>query len=163
MREDLRRSEIRVVVCDVDGVLTDGKIRVGPSGEIYKTFHSRDGYAMETLIRKGIHFGILSASNSREILEARFEAFSPSFIASGVVDKLDQLKIQLDLMGFSLKQTAYVGDSVADLRVLEEVGFPFCPADASAEVKQVAHILKTAGGQGVLLEIVQTQLEFLGC
>ncbi|MBP8065779.1 MAG: 3-deoxy-D-manno-octulosonate 8-phosphate phosphatase, partial [Aeromonadaceae bacterium] len=106
-----RAKQIRLLVCDVDGVLSDGRIYMGNQGEELKTFHTKDGFGLKALREIGIEVGIITGRNSR-IVSDRMAALGIDHVYQGQGDKLPALQDLLDLLGLDASQTAYIGDDV---------------------------------------------------
>ena len=146
-------DQISVVVFDVDGVLTDGRLHVSADGERVKSFHAHDGVAVALLRAHGIRSAILSGKHS-EALTWRVTQLRVDAVVTGCHDKrtgFESIKQQLRVDDM---QTAYVGDDVNDLCVIERVGVSYAPADAHALVRsRVSHVTSRAGGEGVAREV----------
>ena len=145
---------------DVDGTLTDGRIYMGPEGEVFKAFNIKDGYAIhEMLPQMGIEPVIITARHSK-IVERRCDELGVSRVYQGVKTKLLLLEQLLDEAGLSLHNVAYIGDDVNDLPVMQAViqagGLALCPGDAAAEVRsQCKYVSKCPGGFGSVRECVE--------
>jgi len=148
-----RARAVRLVVFDVDGVLTDGSIVFGPSGEALKAFHARDGMGMVLLRRAGFEVAILSARRT-PIVDARMRDLGVALVDQGGQDKTEGLARLLATTGATGAQTAYMGDDVNDLPVFGRVGLSACPADAMAAVRaQADFVAAAAGGRGAAREL----------
>ena len=144
---------ITVLVLDVDGVLTDGKLYYGPSGEVLKQFHVHDGLAISVFLKAGIQVAVISGRES-EPLTCRLDQLGVQYRFLACKDKPKALKQLCQMLGVSLANVAYVGDDLIDLAAMKMVGFAACPADAVADVQQHSHyIAKKAGGCGAVREI----------
>jgi 3-deoxy-D-manno-octulosonate 8-phosphate phosphatase (KDO 8-P phosphatase) len=163
-QEELERRalELRWVLSDVDGVLTDGRLYYGKSGEDLKVFDVKDGLAVAMARRVGLQVGILTARRSAA-LEQRARELGLEEVITGRRDKgaaFDELLARRDV---EARQVAYLGDDLTDLPVLERAGLSLAPADAAAEVRQRVHVtLATAGGRGALRETMETLLRARG-
>jgi len=147
--------EIRLLVLDVDGVLTDGTILFDEDGRQLRRFHIRDGLGIAMWRLVGRIAAILTSKRSRTV-EARAEMLGISLVEQGSEDKLPGLMRILAAAGVSAEQTAYVGDDLLDLVVMRRVGYPIAVADAADEIKAVArHVTSRAGGQGAVREAVE--------
>ena len=141
-------GEIRLLLFDVDGVLTDGTLLVGPEGEIAKPFNVRDGLAVALLRAHGIRTGILSGKASAA-LTYRAEELDLDFAVMGQLDKVIAIVGVLESAGLSSSQVAYVGDDVVDLALIGRVGRFYAPADAHPLVLERAdYVLSSRGGFG---------------
>jgi 3-deoxy-D-manno-octulosonate 8-phosphate phosphatase (KDO 8-P phosphatase) len=163
-REELesRAKRIRLVVFDVDGVLTDGLLTYGPQGEALKTFSTHDGHGMVLLRLAGIPCAILSARDS-EIVRTRMRDLGVPFVLQGQRDKGAGLDRLLALSGRDASEIAYMGDDVNDLPALARVGLPACPCDATPEVRAMAAFEATRpGGRGAARELAELVLKAQG-
>ncbi len=144
---------------DVDGTLTDGKIYMGPNGEMMKAFNVRDGYGIHNiLLPEGIIPVIITGRNS-QIVALRAYELGVREVYQGVANKLAQLKDIIKRYGFSLSSVAYMGDDLNDLEcmkaVKEEQGLVGCPADADLALREYCDFVSVyGGGSGALREFV---------
>ncbi len=161
---DVRRSlgPIRLLVLDVDGVLTDGVLIYGQEGEIGKRFHVRDGLGIRLLLDAGITVGVVSGragdATERRLLELGLD---PSLIALGSRDKVrDFERVQLAAGAVSDEETAVMGDDLPDLPILMRAGFSACPADGAPDVVAVCDMVcGEAGGRGAVREVAELILK----
>ena len=144
---------VQLVLFDVDGVLTDGKLHIGADGEMIKNFHVKDGVAVALLKAHGISSGVITAKKSAA-LDYRIGQLNFDVAVTGCDDKLSAyLNIKENFM-LEDQQIVYVGDDVIDLSVMERVGISYAPADAHRFVLKCAtHITSMEGGQGVAREV----------
>jgi 3-deoxy-D-manno-octulosonate 8-phosphate phosphatase (KDO 8-P phosphatase) len=157
-----RARRIRLVLFDVDGVLTDGQLTYGPSGEALKTFNTRDGHGIVLLRLAGIETGILSARDS-EIVRARARELGIRLQSQGLRDKSVALDGLLARTGLTSDEVAFMGDDVNDLPALARVGLSAAPADAAAEVLGRADFVSSrAGGHGAARELCELILKAQG-
>jgi len=148
-----RPSDIRLLVLDVDGVLTDGRLYYSDSGWEAKAFNAHDGQGIKLLRGRGIKTAIISGRSS-EAVRRRAEELGIDEVRLGVKDKLSTLGEILTKYGISPQQAAYIGDDVGDLEVMKSVGFPVAVANAHESVKRVAaYVTKRNGGDGAVREI----------
>ncbi len=153
-------SKIKLVVSDVDGVLTDGSLYFSENGLELKKFNVKDGLGFVLLQRNGIETGIITTDTS-PIINARAKRFKPTFLISGTWEKLDALREKLKELNISLDETAYIGDDVNDSDILKEVGFPVAPYDAVESIKEIAdYICKAKGGEGAFRELAELVLRY---
>ena len=148
-----RAQGIRLLVLDVDGVLTDGRLYYGANGEELKAFHIHDGLGLKLLHGSGVEVAIVTGRKSRAV-ELRAENLGLLHVFQGVSDKLAVFE-QL-LASFSLKAAAVaaIGDDLPDLPVLRRAGFAACVPEAIAPVRGHAHyITDRAGGSGAVREV----------
>lgn len=149
-----RAKRIKLILLDCDGVLTDGKLYFGESGEMIKSFHVRDGQGIVSWHRLGFLSGIISGRNSK-IVEKRSNELGISFIRQGSSDKVEDFNEILAECGLSAEETAYIGDDLPDIDLLKIVGLSFTVADAANEVfSNVDVILKNKGGNGAVREMI---------
>jgi len=157
-----RAATIRLVIFDVDGVLTDGSLFLGDDGQEYKAFHSRDGHGMAMLQRSGVTIGIITGRTS-EVVRIRMHSLGVSHVYQGRRDKLPAYVELRDNLGLSDDQIAYVGDDVVDLPVLCRVGLAIAVQDAHPMVKQHAHwTTPNPGGRGAGRDVCELLMEAQG-
>lgn len=154
------RENIRVVVMDVDGTLTDGSINIGQNGELFKRFYCRDGLAIIAAEKKGI-IPIVLTSRVSEIVKRRAEELKIDHVYQGFVDdKRVQLERILDELHLEWQNVAYIGDDRNDLECMKKCGIVGCPSDAERNVKRQAdYICMCKGGQGAVREFIDWLLE----
>ena len=154
-----RANDIRLLVLDVDGVLTDGRLYFSSRGEDLKCFHVRDGAGIVQLLRAGLQIAVISGRQSRAV-EQRMSELGVTWIRQGVEDKLAALRELLDILSLGPQAVASVGDDTADLPIFEVVRLAVAVADAHPSVKSQAHFITQArGGQGAVREICDLILE----
>lgn len=144
---------IQVVLFDIDGVLTDGAVYIGPDGEETKRISFKDIDAIFELKRKGIRIGFISGENNKftDFVKKRF---SPDYFIAGTKDKLVSFKELSQREGFDESSVCFVGDSKKDMELLEHLHHSFAPCDANEEVKRCAAIVTHAQrGCGVICEV----------
>ena len=150
-----RMKRVRLIILDVDGVLTDGGIYMGPDGEALKRFDIKDGAGIMLWHRSGGRTAILTGRSSK-IVENRAKELHISVVRQGCADKravYEELKEELKL---SDDEIAYIGDDFIDLPVMRVVGIPIAVADAAPEAKAVALLVTDhAGGHGAVREAVE--------
>ena len=160
MEERMRR--IRLLILDVDGVLTDGGIYMGPEGEAMKRFDIKDGLGLVLWHRAGGMTAILTGRSSK-IVEDRMKELHISCVRQGCADKgaaYEELKAELKL---SDDEVAYIGDDLIDLPVMKKVGLPVAVADAVSEARDAARLVTThTGGYGAVRETVERILRAQG-
>jgi 3-deoxy-D-manno-octulosonate 8-phosphate phosphatase (KDO 8-P phosphatase) len=160
MREQLIR--IRLLLLDVDGVMTDGRIIYDDHGGETKAFDVRDGHGIKLLQRAGIRVGIITGRQSA-VVQRRAEELGIELVYQGVKDKLVPLREIQQKTGFVLEEIAYAGDDVIDLPVLRRVGFAATVADAVDDVKPHVHYVTHAnGGRGAVRELCDLLLKETG-
>ena len=153
---------IRLVLFDVDGVLTDGSLFLGDGGEQYKAFNSKDGHGMRMLVESGVQVGILTGRTS-DVVTHRMRDLGIDLVVQGRRDKLDALGGLLDQAGVNEAATAFVGDDVVDLPVMHRVGLAIAVADAHPVVRQQAHwVTALPGGRGAAREVCEFIMQAQG-
>ena len=159
---DRRAAAVRLVLFDVDGVLTDGRVTINHDGTESKTFAIRDGIAMVWAQRAGIRVGFLSARLS-STTPHRAAQLGVTLVYHGVSSKLATYERILEDLGLTDADVAYMGDDVVDLAVLARVGLAAAPADAVEEVRARAHwVTSAAGGRGAARELIERILKVQG-
>lgn len=148
-----RAEKIRMLVLDVDGVLTDGRLYFDNAGNEMKAFNTRDGLGMRALQRSGIELAVITGRKS-EIVTQRMAQLDVQHVYQGREDKLDAFTHLLEATGLDAGQVCYAGDDWIDLPVLLRVGLAVTVADADEYVKEHVHwITQRNGGEGAVREI----------
>ncbi|MBR6594814.1 MAG: HAD-IIIA family hydrolase [Clostridia bacterium] len=147
---------IKMLVMDVDGTLTDGRIYTGAGGELMKAFNVKDGYAIAHILPdKGIVPVIITGRRS-DIVDFRCKELGIKYCYQGVKDKLDTLKSLWAEQGIDADETAYIGDDLNDLECMESCGISACPSDGAEQVKKAANYVCSAkGGEGAVREFIE--------
>jgi|TARA_B100000586_G_scaffold158229_1_gene115127 3-deoxy-D-manno-octulosonate 8-phosphate phosphatase (KDO 8-P phosphatase) len=146
---------IKLIVFDVDGVLTDGKLILGENGNEYKSFHVRDGQGLVMLLKTECNVAVITARTSNIVAE-RMASLGIKYIYQGEKNKGAALIKLIDQLNITLTEVAYVGDDVIDLPAMSKVALPIAVADAHPEVKKLAKfITENNGGQGAVREICE--------
>lgn len=157
-----RARAIRLLVLDVDGVLTDGRLHYGPSGEEWKVFHVQDGLALVGAQRTGLQVAVLSQRASAAV-SRRMADLGVREVHQGVANKGEFLAELIRRFGLTPAQVAYMGDDLSDLPLLTTVGLALAPADAVPEVRSAAHwVTPRSGGAGAVREAVEAILRARG-
>jgi len=138
---------IKLLLLDVDGVLTDGKIYLGADGEELKSFHVRDGSALVRARSEGLNVALISGRYSGAV-ECRARELGIPEVYQGIADKLPIVEDLMTRYSCGERETAYIGDDRADLAVFQRVGLAVAVADAHPEVKKAADYRTTARGGG---------------
>jgi len=153
---------IELLVLDVDGVLTDGRIVLADSGEEVKAFHVRDGSGMKYWTRSGRKLAIVSGRASPAVLR-RAEELGVHAVRLNAKDKLPACREVLAEVGVPFDRTAVVGDDLPDLPLLRRCVFPVAVADAVGEVREAAaYVTRAAGGAGAVREVIELILKGAG-
>ncbi|BCT66792.1 acylneuraminate cytidylyltransferase [Nitrosospira sp. NRS527] len=154
-----RASQVKVLVLDVDGTLTDAGMYYGPAGEALKKFNTRDAHGLQLLRENGISVCVISSEDSPAVA-ARMKKLRIDEYYPGVQNKLPLLLELAQRWGISLQNIGYVGDDLTDLKCLSRVGSAFCPADAVPEIlRQVHYVCKYSGGHGAVREVCDLILQ----
>ncbi|EGR2797136.1 3-deoxy-D-manno-octulosonate 8-phosphate phosphatase [Vibrio navarrensis] len=152
-------KEIKLLICDVDGVFSDGLIYMGNDGEELKTFHTRDGYGVKSLMNAGIEIAIITGRRS-QIVENRMKALGISLIYQGQDDKVKAYADICDKLSISPQQTGYIGDDLIDWPVMEKVALKVCVADGHPLLAQRAnYVTRIKGGHGAVREVCDLILQ----
>lgn len=157
-----KAKKIKLVVFDVDGVLTDGRIIIGDDGQEYKAFNSRDGHGMKLLQYTGVEIAIITGRTSKTV-EHRMNGLGINHVYQGKRIKLPVFEQLIDELGLSPDECAYVGDDWVDLSIMSRVGLAVAVQDADNVVKKHAHwITPSNGGMGAAREVCELIMEGQG-
>jgi 3-deoxy-D-manno-octulosonate 8-phosphate phosphatase (KDO 8-P phosphatase) len=152
-------QQIELVLCDVDGVLTDGRVVLDNQGIETKCFHIRDGMGIALWQKAGYRFGMLSLRSS-QVVKIRAAELGVEIVRQGAGDKLAAAGEILEELGLGLKQLCYIGDDLPDLPLVRAAGLGVAVADAAAELRQAADYVTTApGGAGAVRETIEMILK----
>lgn len=157
-------QQLKLLILDVDGVLTDGRLFFDGDNREYKFFHVRDGHGIKLLRNSGVEVAVISGGQS-ETVAYRMQRLGVQLVYQGNENKRQAFQEILDKLGLQPHQVAHMGDDVLDLPIMTQVGFAVAVQDAHFAVKQRAHwITQNDGGQGAVREvcdlIMQTQGTF---
>ncbi len=148
-----RAGHIRLLICDVDGVMSDGLIYMGNSGEELKTFNVRDGYGIRCLLTSDIEVAIITGRTAR-LLEDRCKTLGIRHLYQGQSDKLLAYRELLDTLSLSDEQVAYIGDDLIDWPVMAKVGLSVAVADAHLLLlARARYVTRIAAGRGAVREL----------
>ncbi len=157
-----RARPIRLVLLDADGILTDGRIVMGPNGDEWKCFDARDGLGIKIGQAAGLAFGIISGRRSPAV-ERRAQELRLEEIHQGVADKLRVFEAVLARQKLEFHEAAFFGDDLVDVPVLRRAGFAATVPDAAPEVLRHAHVVtQRPGGRGAVRELVELLLRAQG-
>lgn len=157
-----KAAQIKLVIFDVDGVLTDGGLFFGDDGQEYKAFYSRDGLGIKLLQKTGVEVGVITARNSQLVVH-RMQNLGIVNFYQGRLDKIKAYEDMISKLAVSNAQTAYVGDDVVDLPVMQRVGLAIAVADAHPFVKQHAHwTTQHGGGRGAARDVCEMIMQAQG-
>lgn len=148
-----KAAAIRLLVLDVDGVLTDGRLYYDQAGEAMKVFNVRDGYGIKRLAQAGIEVAVITGRRSR-ITATRCRELGIRHVSQGIADKLARFKVIGKRLGIPASATVCVGDDTIDVGMMEAAGLSFAPADAHPDAKRAADLItKADGGRGAVREV----------
>jgi len=154
-------SKIKLVITDVDGVLTDGGLYYSSEGLVMKKFNVKDGMGTHLLRNSGILTGIITTDgDSNQLINKRAERLKLDFLYTGVWDKESKLKEACVQYKLDLENIAFIGDDVNDLSIIKKIGFSAAPNDAVTEVLEIVDlVLQKKGGEGVFREFADLILK----
>ena len=157
-----RARKVKLIIFDVDGVLTDGRLQIGENGEIFKSFHSRDGFGITAAQSCGIKTAIITGRTSG-IINRRVAELKINFAMQGQLNKRNAYKKVKEQFGLTDEEICYIADDVIDLPVFVQVGFKAAVADAAPEVIERAHyVSNNFGGRGAAREVIEFILKAQG-
>ncbi len=152
-------KQIKLLICDVDGVFSDGLVYMGNQGEELKTFHTRDGYGVKTLMQAGVQVAIITGRQS-QIVTNRMTALGIKLIYQGQDNKLLAYQDILDQLQLSPEQVGYIGDDLIDWPVMEKVALKVSVQDGHPLLVQRAnYVTYTPGGRGAVREVCDLILQ----
>lgn len=153
---------LKLLILDVDGVLTDGRLFFDDNGKEYKCFHARDGHGIKLLRQSGVEVAVISGRKSNSVA-LRMQTLGVKLVYQGHENKRAAFTEILQHLNLSPKQVAHVGDDVLDLPIMVQVGFAVAVADAHFAVKQHADwCTQVAGGQGAVREVCDLIMQVQG-
>ena len=146
-------KKIKLLICDVDGVFSDGFVYLGNNKEEFKSFNTKDGFGIKALIHSGVEVAIITGRTSN-IVKERMASLQVKHIYQGMEDKITGYQQLLNDLSLADEEVAYIGDDFPDIPVMQQVGLAVAVADAHPYVKQIAHLTTTnAGGKGAVREL----------
>ncbi len=152
-------DKIKLLVLDVDGVMTDGGMYFSENGDQIKKFNTKDGMAIIHLTSNDFHVAIISSGFRGEAVKARAEMLGIQHCTVNREPKLQRLQTLCDSLGMDFGNVAILGDDVNDLEIMKKVGFTACPKDAVPVIKaNVDVILTTRGGEGCVREFIDNYI-----
>lgn len=159
-KEDIAR--IRVIVLDVDGVLTDGGIQVTPEGDFIRRYNSKDGFVLSYALKKGYQVAIITGGRGNT-LKVRFDMLGIKHVYLNCLAKLEALHDLMEKLGVGPEEILYMGDDIPDINPMMHVGMPVCPADAASEVINISrYVSQFKGGEGCVRDVVEQVLRSRG-
>ena len=157
-----KARQIKLVIFDVDGVLTDGSLFLGDDGQEYKAFNSRDGHGIKMLQATGVEIAIITGRSS-EVVRIRMESLGIQHVYQGKRDKLPAYLELRDSLGLKDEEVAYAGDDVVDLPIMRRVGLAIAVNDAHPFVLQHAHWqTPSSGGRGAGRDVCELLMDAQG-
>lgn len=157
-----KAAKIKLLVFDVDGVLTDGRLIVGDDGQEYKSFFSKDGLGIKMLLKTGVEVAVITARTSKVVLH-RMENLGINRIYQGQLEKLPAFEKILKDLNITAEEAAYVGDDVIDLPVMLRAGLAITVQDAHPLAKQHAHWqTPQPGGRGAARDVCELIMQAQG-
>lgn len=157
-----RAGHIRLLALDVDGVLTDGGVYMGDTGESFKRFHIHDGKGLAMLRAEDVAVAIITARRS-EAVTRRAQELGIHYVYQGVGDKAERLRCLTEELALELESVAYVGDEVVDLGAFSRAGLAVAVANAHPRVRRRAHwVTARSGGHGAVREVSELILASQG-
>ena len=152
-------DKIKLLVIDVDGVMTDGGMYFSESGDQIKKYNTKDGMAIIHLTKNDFQVAVISSGFTNNMVQKRAEMLGIQNCYVGREKKIDILNQYCDQLGITLENVAMIGDDINDLEVIKSIGFSASPADAMVAVKtHVDVILNKKGGEGCVREFIDTYI-----
>ena len=146
-------KNIKLLICDIDGVFSDGRIYLGNNGEELKAFHTKDGYGVKALGASGVDVGVITGRTSN-IVATRMTALNVKYIVQGEENKLPALKSMVKKLNLSINEIAYIGDDMPDHECINYVGLGIAVKDAHPSIISIANYTTfNRGGFGAVREI----------
>jgi 3-deoxy-D-manno-octulosonate 8-phosphate phosphatase (KDO 8-P phosphatase) len=147
-------KSVKLIVLDVDGVLTDGKLFIGSDGEEYKSFNTQDGMGISLAQYAGVKAAIITGRKSAAVTK-RANELKIQYVYQGIHDKMEVLEEIIEDMQITLDDICYIGDDINDLPIQQAIGFSAAPKNAVSVVKQhVDYVADLNGGDGAVREII---------
>jgi 3-deoxy-D-manno-octulosonate 8-phosphate phosphatase (KDO 8-P phosphatase) len=154
--------KIKAFLFDVDGVFTNNEVQITDSGELLRTIHLRDSFALKIALKEGFPVGIITAGIHQGLFQ-RFKSLGIEFVEMGKLQKLPSLTEFIRKYHIGYHEVLYMGDDYPDMTILKKVGLACCPNDAIAEVFPiVTYISPISGGRGCVREVIQKTLQIQG-
>ena len=155
-------NDITTFIFDIDGVLTDSSVHVTESGEMLRIMNIRDGFAMKAALESGYNVCIISGGKN-EGVRIRLRNLGIQHIHLGSPDKVATFKEYTELYNIKPETVLYMGDDIPDYHVMQLVGLPTCPQDASPEIKEISnYISHKNGGKGAVRDVIEQVMKVQG-
>ncbi|MGN0221740.1 MAG: KdsC family phosphatase [Prevotella sp.] len=159
---DYDLSKIKMIVFDVDGVLSSETVTLHPSGDPLRTVNIKDGYAIQLAVKMGLHVAIITGGNTENV-RLRYERLGMKDVCMSCAVKIDTYRELLHKYGLDDEEVMYMGDDIPDYEVMKLCGCPVCPADAASEIKEVClYVSHVRGGQGCARDVIEQVLKAQG-
>lgn len=154
-----RAKSIELVLTDVDGVLTDGRLYYNNQGETFTGFHILDGLGMRLLLKNHLTIGVLTGRKNPAVMH-RMRELGVEHVYQGLSDKMPAYESLLSKLKLTDAEVAYLGDDIPDMPILQRVGLSACPANGNHRVKDLVHwVTKAKGGKGAFRELAELIFE----
>ncbi len=155
-------KNIKSFIFDVDGVLTDGSVILMPSGEMVRTMHTKDGYAMQLAVKNGFRIAVITGGRDK-MVEARLKYLGVKDIYSAVRNKFEAYEDFIFSYQLLPEEILYMGDDVPDVEVMNAVGLACCPNDAVPDVRAISEYISLIdGGKGCVRDIIEQTMKVQG-
>ncbi|MGP8216064.1 MAG: KdsC family phosphatase [Bacteroidia bacterium] len=155
-------TQVKAMVFDVDGVLTDGTLILMPGGELVRTMNIKDGVIMKLAVKSGFHLCVITGGSSKAVKD-RLNRLGISDVYLKVTDKLEVLKEFVGMYDIKMEEVLFMGDDLIDYEVMSKVGVPVCPKDAANEIKEISlYISDKEGGKGCVRDIIEQVMKVQG-
>ena len=152
-------SNIKLLILDVDGTMTDGGIYITDEGNQFKKYNAKDGLGIMMAQKQGVEVGIISHSRSAEMVEKRAEMIGIKYCYVGRESKALILDQWCEANSWKKEEVAFIGDDLNDLDIMEQVGVTACPSDAVEKIKEFVDVkLSKKGGDGCVREFIDLYL-----
>lgn len=154
--------QVRAVILDVDGVLTDGSVTLIPGGDQVRKMDIRDGFAIQYAVKSGIRIGVITGGYSQSVKD-RLNSLGVYDVFLGAVTKKEAYDEFILTYGFNAEEILYMGDDIPDLEIMKLIGVPVCPYDSAPEIREVSvYISPKKGGEGCVRDILEQLLRING-
>jgi len=151
---------IKLIVMDVDGVLTDGKILLLESLEMARSMSVKDGYALQLAVKKGYQLAIISGASDGGAISNRLKKLGIKEIHQGITDKAALLDQLMQKWNLTKEQVVFIGDDIPDYHAMKSAGLACCPEDAVPEIRTISHYISPfKGGEGCVRDVVEKILK----
>ena len=155
-------AKVTTFIFDYDGVMTDGTVYMDSNGDPLRTSNVKDGYALQLVSKLGYHVAVITGAVVTNITK-RLNMLGVNDVFTGVPDKVVKLEEYMKANGLKEEQIVYMGDDIPDLRVMQRVGVPAGPADASEEVRSISRFISDRpGGHGCVRDVIEQTLKAQG-